>query len=291
MRKLDDDDDDFEAEFQAFSKAFDEKDERHYEFMALCRFKDGLMDVSRPSKENTGVVFPNEDAIINEKPTHTDEATIVRPKRERKSTYRTPEDAARAYDAEDQKPAELVPATKLSANPVAGFTNNSNDDLFSVVNFSSSSATFIPAEALGLLPMTKAHVPCETSGKIGVFPIQNRLPFGSVVNGLGNEASRALNTCSILRHASMPVFNDPAFDGPSTMIGSNGGAVVPTWSSVVMPNLPLDMSVADAGIKIDQHIIKEMENKHIPAFLQGDVSEDVAAEINMWDFYDHLLLA
>jgi hypothetical protein len=50
---------DFEAEFQAFSKAFDEVDKSYEEFMALCHFKNNFKDDSPPSKENDGFTSPN----------------------------------------------------------------------------------------------------------------------------------------------------------------------------------------------------------------------------------------
>lgn len=58
--KLDEDEEDFEADFQAFSKAFDEEDGNHYEFLALCvcGSKDGLLDVPTPAMENAGTAVP-----------------------------------------------------------------------------------------------------------------------------------------------------------------------------------------------------------------------------------------
>lgn len=57
-RKFYEDEEDFEADFQAFSKAFDKEDGNHYEFLALCGFKDGLLDVPTPAMENAGTVVP-----------------------------------------------------------------------------------------------------------------------------------------------------------------------------------------------------------------------------------------
>lgn len=58
VRKIDEREDNFEADYQAFSKEYDEKDESHRKFMALFPFKDDLIDVSGPTKEKAGFNFP-----------------------------------------------------------------------------------------------------------------------------------------------------------------------------------------------------------------------------------------
>jgi EREBP-like factor len=82
----------------------------------------------------------------------------------------------------------------------------------------------------------------------------------------------------------MPIFIQPTFDGPSRMIGRNDGVIVPTLTNAT------PMAGVDAAKKMNQQpIFQEMESEDIPSILQGDVSEDVAAEISMWEFYDNLL--
>lgn len=182
-------------------------------------------------------------------------------------TYNTAEEAARAYDAEARRirgikaktnfpdeitplemlgntpkqiatpnPIMLVPAEKLNINHYLGF-HNSNDDLFSVVNFNGNSATF-------------------ASG-------------------------------SSLPYADMLVSNEPTFDSPSAVIERNEGAILAPALSNALPDLPLARSVANADTNTDQTSLVEIENVYIPSILQSDVSEDVAAEINMWEFEDY----
>lgn len=62
-RKIDEEEDDFEAEYQAFSKKYDEKDESHHKLMALLSFKNGHTKASTPTKEKVGLNFPMKGMI------------------------------------------------------------------------------------------------------------------------------------------------------------------------------------------------------------------------------------
>lgn len=65
--KIDEGEDDFEADFQAFSKKCDEEDESHYKFMALLPFKEGLTSVSTPTEGKVRLDFPMKGMICSQR--------------------------------------------------------------------------------------------------------------------------------------------------------------------------------------------------------------------------------
>ncbi|CAL5005914.1 unnamed protein product [Urochloa decumbens] len=157
-----------------------------------------------------------------------------------------------------------------------------------LVNLSGCNASSTRTEGFGLLSLKMPHVPSEITS-MGHCSSQNSLSIGSSSKGLGNEISMTMNASSFLPHVAMAKFNQPTFVSPSTIIESNVGAFVPTLSSATT-NVPLDMASVDAGTKIDlQPTLPVMKNESIPSILHDDISEDVAAEISMWEFYDGML--
>ncbi|CAL4999146.1 unnamed protein product [Urochloa decumbens] len=157
-----------------------------------------------------------------------------------------------------------------------------------LVNLSDNNASSTPTEGFGLLSLKMPRVPSDITS-MGHCSSQNSLSIGPSSKGLGNEISMTMNASSFLPHVAMAKFNQPTFVGPSTIIESNVGAFVPTLSSATT-NVPLDMAGVDAGTKIDlQPTLPVMKNESIPSILHDDISEDVAAEISMWEFYDGML--
>nr|XP_034601307.1 uncharacterized protein LOC117861894 [Setaria viridis] len=185
-----------------------------------------------------------------------------------------------------QMPCTASDTPRMGQCPSQNFfsVGNSSNGL---VNHSGNNANSVPTEGFGLLSMQMLHAPFENP-RMGQWPSRNIHSVGSSSNGLCNEANRNMNASSCLPHASLPTLSQPTFPGPSTMIESNTGTIVPTLSNAT-PNVLFGAASDDAGTKIDQQPIPQvMENEYIPSILNGDVSEDVAAEISMWKFYDRL---
>jgi EREBP-like factor len=163
-------------------------------------------------------------------------------------------------------PTMLISTKKMHNNPLMNFYNG-NDDLSSVLNFNDNNATFMPVRNFRSLTLTKApEIP-----RMDMFPVQSIFPSDA-----------------LLPSVDMSMFSGPTLDGPSTMAERNEVTLASVLGNA-MYDLPLTMPVAsDVEMKIDQPAIKEIANQGMPSILQGDVSEDVAAEINMWSFCGHL---
>ncbi|CAO2173010.1 unnamed protein product [Urochloa humidicola] len=156
------------------------------------------------------------------------------------------------------------------------------------VNLSSNNASSTRTGGFEMLSLKIPHVPSEITN-VGHCPTQNPFSIGPSSNGLRNEVSRTMNASSFLPHVSMPMLSQPTFVVPSIMIESNVGPFVPTLSNAT-PNVPLDVASVHAGTKTNlQPTLPVMENGSVPSILHGDISEDVAAEISMWEFYDDML--
>lgn len=175
-------------------------------------------------------------------------------------TFNTPEDAARAYDAEARKipgkkakvnfpeetlpitavtvpkpivvarPAMLAPTEQLNTSQSMSFVNHANSGLLSMMNFSGNNAPFIPAMSFGFLTSEKPHVPDQNMFSFRPFDIR-----------LGNEASLDANAffapnTDVLRN------NVPAFDGIPNMMRSNDGFGVSVLGNG-MATLPQDLTM------------------------------------------------
>jgi EREBP-like factor len=241
-------------------------------------------------------------------------------------TYNTPEEAARAYDAEARKirgkkakvnfPDEVPTAQKSTLNPVVekstvkptaakaaklapplktcedehfDHLSNGDNDLFAMFAFTDKKVPAKPAENVDFILPAKPLVPTETYG-MNMISDQSSNSFGSTDFGWDDEAMTPDYTSVFVPNAAMPAYGEPAYlqgGEPKRMRNNFGVAVLPQGNDA--PNMAQDICSFDHEMKYSSPYVESSSDGSMDSLLNS-VMQDGASNGDLWSL-DELFMA
>uniref|UniRef100_A0ACD5YFG6 Uncharacterized protein n=1 Tax=Avena sativa TaxID=4498 RepID=A0ACD5YFG6_AVESA len=242
-------------------------------------------------------------------------------------TYNTPEEAARAYDAEARKirgkkakvnfPDEVPAAQKSNLKPVAqkstpklttaksenlaplpktcedepfNHLSNGDNDLFAMFAFTEKKVPAKPAESVDFLLPVKPLVPAETFG-MNMLSDQSSNSFGSTDFGWDDEAMTPDYTSVFVPNAAMPSYGEPAYlqgGAPKRMRNNFGVAVLPEGNDGI--NIAQDICAFDHEMKYSLPYVESSSDGSMDSLMLNSVMEDAASNGDLWSL-DELFMA
>ncbi|CAM0951490.1 unnamed protein product [Alopecurus aequalis] len=242
-------------------------------------------------------------------------------------TYNTPEEAARAYDAEARKirgkkakvnfPDEVETAQKSTLKPIAQkstlkptaaksenlvaplmacedepFINLSNgdNDLFAMFAVSDKKVPSKPTENVDFLLPVKPLVLTKTYG-MNMLSDQSSNSFGSTDFGWDDEVMTPDYTSVFVPNANMPAYGESAYlqgGAPKRMRNNFGVAVLPQGNDA--SNLAQDISSFDHEMKYSLPYVESSSDGSMDSLLLNGAMQDGATSGDLWGL-DELFIA
>lgn len=232
-------------------------------------------------------------------------------------TYNTPEEAARAYDAEAlkirgkkakvnfpdeapetqksiQKPTianttKLAPPPKTCADEAFNNLNNGDNDLFAMFAFSDSKVPVKPVESASFIPAVPI-VPTKRSAT-NMLSDQSSNSYGSSDFGWDDETMTSDYTSVFAPNSAVPAYVDPTYlqGEASKRMRNNYSVAVPQGNGA--PNLAQNMS----GFYTEMNYVplpydESSSETSMDSLLQNDALHNRADNGDLWSL-DELLMA
>ncbi|XP_047050186.1 ethylene-responsive transcription factor 1-like [Lolium rigidum] len=239
-------------------------------------------------------------------------------------TYNTPEEAARAYDAEARKirgkkakvnfPDEVPAAQKSTLKPIVekstlkptaaksaklaplpktcedeafNHLSNGDNDLFAMFAFTDKKVHAKPAENVDFILPLKPLAPTEAYG-MNMLSDQSSNSFGSTDFGWDDEAMTPDYTSVFVPNAAMPAYAEPAYlqgGAPKRMRNNFGVAVLPQGNDA-----PQDVCTFDHEMKYSLPYVESSSDGSMDSLLLNGVMQDEASNGDLWSL-DELFMA